>query len=51
MRRSMEIMTDPTWTKGVFFRDPLKRLLSCYLDKFTNGTERAHKYSVKVIVV
>jgi len=47
----MEIMTDPTWTKGVFFRDPLKRLLSCYLDKFTNGTERAHKYSVKVIVV
>lgn len=46
--RAMEILTDASWTKGVFFRDPLRRLLSCYKDKFMNGTERSRKYSVKV---
>ena len=48
MRRATEILTDPTWTKGVLFRDPFQRLLSCYHDKFTNGTDRSLKYSVKV---
>ena len=39
-RRAMEILVDPTWSKGVFFRDPLKRLLSCYLDTVpTNAFE------------
>ena len=28
-----DILTDPTWTKAVFFRDPAERLLSAYLDK------------------
>ena len=44
----MEILTDNNWAKGVFFRDPLRRLLSCYKDKFQNGTERSRKYSLKV---
>jgi len=35
---------DESWTKGVVFRDPLRRLLSCYLDKFTEGacSSRVH---------
>lgn len=28
-----EIMRDPLWTKAVFFRDPLERLLSAYISK------------------
>lgn len=28
------ILTDPTWTKAVFFRDPAERLVSAYLDEF-----------------
>jgi Sulfotransferase family len=27
------ILTDPTWTKAVFFRDPAERLLAAYSDK------------------
>lgn len=27
------ILKDPTWTKGVFIRDPMERLLSGFLDK------------------
>jgi hypothetical protein len=38
------IMNDPTWTKAVFFRDPAKRLLSAYLDKFVKNRD----YSVTV---
>eukprot|EP01060_Flectonema_neradi_P011415 TRINITY_DN1849_c0_g1_i1.p1 TRINITY_DN1849_c0_g1~~TRINITY_DN1849_c0_g1_i1.p1 ORF type:complete len:304 (+),score=54.26 TRINITY_DN1849_c0_g1_i1:175-1086(+) len=29
-----QIMNDPTWRKVLFLRDPVERLLSCYLDKF-----------------
>eukprot|EP01060_Flectonema_neradi_P022220 TRINITY_DN304_c0_g1_i1.p1 TRINITY_DN304_c0_g1~~TRINITY_DN304_c0_g1_i1.p1 ORF type:complete len:520 (+),score=72.45 TRINITY_DN304_c0_g1_i1:42-1562(+) len=29
-----QIMNDPTWKKVLFLRDPVERLLSCYLDKF-----------------
>lgn len=29
-----QILNDPNWTKAVFLRDPLTRLLSAYLDKF-----------------
>ena len=39
-----EIMNDPTWTKAIFFRDPAKRLLSAYLDKFVKNRD----YSVTV---
>lgn len=28
-----ELMTDPSWTKALFVRDPMERLLSGYLDK------------------
>ncbi|CAN0396463.1 unnamed protein product, partial [Ectocarpus fasciculatus] len=31
--RASAILNDPTWTKGVFLRDPAERLLSCFLDK------------------
>ena len=31
------IMNDPTWTKFVFFRDPIERLVSAWLDKFERG--------------
>eukprot|EP01060_Flectonema_neradi_P011416 TRINITY_DN1849_c0_g1_i2.p1 TRINITY_DN1849_c0_g1~~TRINITY_DN1849_c0_g1_i2.p1 ORF type:complete len:502 (+),score=73.19 TRINITY_DN1849_c0_g1_i2:45-1550(+) len=35
-----QIMNDPTWRKVLFLRDPVERLLSCYLDKFMkNGGE------------
>ncbi|CAM9338254.1 unnamed protein product, partial [Hapterophycus canaliculatus] len=30
------ILNDPTWTKGVFLRDPAERLLSCFLDKIVH---------------
>jgi len=40
-------MNDPTWTKAVFFRDPAKRLLSAYLDKFVKNRD----YSVTVFNV
>ena len=33
-QRATEILNDPNWTKAVFFRDPARRLLSAYLDKF-----------------
>eukprot|EP00616_Rhizochromulina_sp_CCMP1243_P006700 CAMPEP_0118997614 /NCGR_PEP_ID=MMETSP1173-20130426/62049_1 /TAXON_ID=1034831 /ORGANISM="Rhizochromulina marina cf, Strain CCMP1243" /LENGTH=474 /DNA_ID=CAMNT_0006949071 /DNA_START=81 /DNA_END=1505 /DNA_ORIENTATION=+ len=39
-----DILTDPTWTKAVFFRDPKRRLLSAYLDKFVQHDS----YSIKV---
>jgi hypothetical protein len=28
-----QMITDPNWTKAIFFRDPKERLLSAYLDK------------------
>jgi hypothetical protein len=28
-----KMMTDPTWTRAIFLRDPKQRLLSAYLDK------------------
>ena len=31
-------LNDPTWTKAVFFRDPVERLLSAYLNKIENGS-------------
>ena len=31
--RQEEVMSDPTWTKAIFLRDPAERLLSAYLDK------------------
>jgi hypothetical protein len=30
------MMTDPTWTRAIFIRDPKERLLSAYLDKVVN---------------
>jgi hypothetical protein len=33
---------------AAFFRHPLNRLISCYLDKFVPGTHRAYKYSIRV---
>jgi Sulfotransferase family len=32
-RTASNIMTDPTWTRAMFIRDPKERLLSAYLDK------------------
>jgi len=37
IKKSEELLNDPTWTKAVFFRDPVERLLSAYLDKFVNN--------------
>lgn len=34
--RCGEILNDPTWFRAVFFRDPVERLLSAYLDKFVH---------------
>ena len=48
IKRSREILGDSSWTKAVVFREPAARLLSCFLDKFVNGTERSRKYSLKV---
>jgi hypothetical protein len=31
--RAQELFDDPTWTKAVFFRNPLERLVSAYQDK------------------
>ena len=31
--RQEEVMSDPTWTKAIFLRDPAERFLSAYLDK------------------
>jgi hypothetical protein len=31
--RAEQIINDPTWTKAVFIRNPLDRLLSAYMDK------------------
>lgn len=36
---AFEIMKDPAWTKAVFIRDPLERLLSAYLDKCREPVE------------
>lgn len=35
-----DLMNDPSWTKFVFFRDPLRRLASAYLDKFVESPKR-----------
>ncbi|CAN0332810.1 unnamed protein product [Ectocarpus sp. 12 AP-2014] len=42
--RASAILNDPTWTKGVFLRDPTERLLSCFLDKVVHR----RSYSVNV---
>ncbi|CAB1097062.1 unnamed protein product [Ectocarpus sp. CCAP 1310/34] len=42
--RASAILNDPTWTKGVFLRDPAERLLSCFLDKVVHR----RSYSVNV---
>lgn len=34
--RVSSILSDPTWTKAVFLRDPAERLLSCFLDKIVH---------------
>lgn len=33
-KEAQKIMTDPTWTKAIFVRNPKTRLLSAFLDKF-----------------
>lgn len=33
LKQAEAMLTDPSWTKAVFFRDPAERLLSAYLDK------------------
>ena len=33
LKQAEAMLTDPTWTKAVIFRDPAERLLSAYLDK------------------
>ena len=38
------LLNDPSWSKVVFFRDPLERLLSAFLDKFVHGNH----YSLRV---
>merc|ERR1712107_795367 len=35
--RVMEMLSDPSWTKAVFFRYPYERLVSTYLDKSRTG--------------
>jgi len=32
-REAERMLTDPSWTRAIFFRDPKERLLSAYLDK------------------
>jgi len=43
--RAMEMLDDPTWTKAVFFRNPLERLVSAYQDKILRKsyTQRVFK--------
>lgn len=31
--KALDMLTDPTWTRAIFVRDPKERLLSAYLDK------------------
>lgn len=35
-QKASDILNDPSWTKGVFLRDPVDRLLSCFLDKIVH---------------
>ncbi|CAN0153409.1 unnamed protein product [Scytosiphon promiscuus] len=42
--KASAILNDPTWTKGVFLRDPAERLLSCFLDKIVHRKS----YSVSI---
>ncbi len=35
--RAEELLNDASWTKAVFLRDPLERLLSAYMDKIVGG--------------
>ena len=44
LERVNAILRDPDWTRAVFFRDPARRLLSSYLDKFVQHRD----YSVTV---
>ena len=37
LENATAILNDPTWTKAVFFRDPLERLLSAYLDRLRSS--------------
>ncbi|KAL7579858.1 hypothetical protein ACA910_004870 [Epithemia clementina (nom. ined.)] len=39
------MLTDPTWTRALFVRDPKERLLSAYLDKVASN----HSYYVRKI--
>ena len=32
-QKAEQMLTDPSWTRAIFFRDPKERLLSAYLDK------------------
>ncbi|CAE7651405.1 unnamed protein product, partial [Symbiodinium microadriaticum] len=41
LERITEIMNDPTWIKAVFFRDPVKRLVSSYLHLLLNPSTPA----------
>jgi len=34
---AQDILNDPTWSKGVVFRDPAERLLSAYFDKMVRA--------------
>jgi hypothetical protein len=35
VEKAKELLSDPTWTKAMFIRDPAERLLSAYNDKLT----------------
>lgn len=37
LEKAKELLSDPTWTKAVFIRDPAERLLSAYLNKIKGG--------------
>lgn len=47
-KRLMEIMNDPTWTKAIFFRDPVSRLYSAYQNFLaSNYTHRLYHLKVR----
>lgn len=39
LEKQVEMMQSPEWTKAIFVRDPIERLISAYIDKVLGGKE------------
>eukprot|EP00934_Nitzschia_sp_Nitz4_P008448 Nitzschia sp. Nitz4//scaffold5_size260463//239997//241394//NITZ4_001030-RA/size260463-processed-gene-0.409-mRNA-1//-1//CDS//3329555484//8438//frame0 len=48
MSKAEELLNDPSWTKAVFLRNPLERLLSAYMDKIVGSNFSSSKFNEPV---